>query len=167
VRPLIVTLVSVHTIAASVTIRRRSRTDSRIRKGRAMKLLSVIVATSAVAALVGTASARATRPLNAATITLTNEHIEPDQTIPGTFDVTATVSWDRIPSAVQWEPCWVVGSERPQCDLISQKMLTTYTFQVNSLSSGDTVQFFVYACYVSGPSSYACISSNSVSVIVP
>jgi hypothetical protein len=132
-----------------------------------MKLFGVLVAVSAVATLVGATSAGATRPLKAPVITLASYSIEPDQTLPGTFDVTATVTWDRIPGVSLWEPCSAVGSERPQCDLISEKMLTSYTFQVKFLSSGDTVGFFAYACYVSGASSYDCISSNAVSLTVP
>jgi hypothetical protein len=132
-----------------------------------MKRFGVLAAVFAVATLIGATSTRASRPLNAPTITLASYSVDPDETVPGTFDVTATVTWDRIPNVRLWEPCSAVGSERPQCDFISQKTLTSYDFHVNSLSSGDTAEFFVYACYVSGSSSYACISSNPVSVTVP
>jgi hypothetical protein len=127
----------------------------------------VLVAVSAVAALVGATSAGATRPLKAPAITLASYSIEPDQTVQGTFDVTATVTWNRIPNVSLWEPCSAVGFEKPQCDFLSQKTLTSYTFHVSSLSSGDTATFSVFACYVTGASSYACTGSNTASVTVP
>jgi hypothetical protein len=132
-----------------------------------MKLFAVLVGVSCVAILIGATSAGAARPLKAPTITLTSSSIAADEAIPGTFDVTATVTWDRASNVSLWEPCSAVGLEKPECVFVFQRMLTSYTFHIYAVSSGDTVGFSVYACYVSGGSSYDCISSNPVSVTVP